>query len=142
MHTGTLSMWEIKSCIPICKIIHTGIAVRIWGSSCAYGQGSLKYLHMGIPVRITKLCAYWEQHIHLLGVQDALFCIFHSCCYLFLVQRSLHLRHSNLCCRLQQQLLTFLGNWIWCGVWLVVGTLANTSYIVDRTNVIDRICFF
>ena len=63
MHNEIVSIWEIKSCIPICKIMHMGIAVRIWESPYAYGQGSLNYSHMGIPVRITKLCAYWEQHI-------------------------------------------------------------------------------
>ncbi len=64
MHNEIVSIWEIKSCIPICKIMHMGIAVRIWGSPYAYGQGSLTYLHTGILARITKLCAYWEQNIH------------------------------------------------------------------------------
>ncbi len=61
-----------------------GDPVRIWESPYAYGQGSLNYSHMGIPVRITKLCAYWEQHIrkingvlwcaiHTLGDQDTMF---------------------------------------------------------------------
>jgi hypothetical protein len=67
MHNEIVPICEIKSCIPICKIIHTGIAVCIRGSPYAYGQGSLKYLHTGIPVCITKLCAYWEQHTHVLG---------------------------------------------------------------------------
>ena len=35
MHTGNISIWEIKSCIPICVISHTGIAVCIWGSPYA-----------------------------------------------------------------------------------------------------------
>ncbi len=60
MHTGNISIWEIRSCIPICVILHTGIAVCIWGSPYANGHGSLKKLHMGIPVRIMKLCAYGD----------------------------------------------------------------------------------
>jgi hypothetical protein len=60
MHNEIVSTWEIKSCIPICKIMHTGIAVHIWGSPYAYGQGTLKYSHAGIPNCITKLCAYWK----------------------------------------------------------------------------------
>jgi len=60
MHTGNISMWEIKSCIPICIISHMEIAVCIWGSPCANVRGSLKSLHMGIPVRIMKLCAYGD----------------------------------------------------------------------------------
>ena len=67
MHNEIVSTWEIKSCIPIWKIMHMGISIRIWGSPYAYGRGLLKYSHMGITVRITKLCAYWEQHIHVLG---------------------------------------------------------------------------
>ncbi len=58
MHRGNISIREIKSCIPICVISHTGIAVCILGSPYANGQGSLKKLHMGIPLRIMKLCAY------------------------------------------------------------------------------------
>ena len=45
--TETISTWEIKSYIPICKISHTEIAVCIWGSPYAYGWGLLKSLHMG-----------------------------------------------------------------------------------------------
>ena len=60
MHTGNISIWEIKSCIPICVISHTGIAVCIWGSPYVNVRGSLKTLHMGIPVRIMKLCAYGD----------------------------------------------------------------------------------
>ena len=58
MHTGNISIWEIKSCIPICVTSHTGIAECIWGSPYANVQGSLKCSHMGIPVHIMKLCAY------------------------------------------------------------------------------------
>ena len=39
MHTGNISIWEIKSCIPICVISHTGIAVYTWGSPYANGRG-------------------------------------------------------------------------------------------------------
>ncbi len=60
MHTGNISIWEIKSCIPICIISHTEIAVCIWGSPYANVRGSLKSSHMGIPVRIMKLCAYGD----------------------------------------------------------------------------------
>jgi hypothetical protein len=49
MHTGIIPIWEIKSCIPMRKLR---------GSPYAYGDGSLKSSHMGIPVRIMKLCAY------------------------------------------------------------------------------------
>jgi hypothetical protein len=49
---------EIKSCIPICVILHMGITVCIWGSPNANRRGSLKSSHMGIPLRIMKLCAY------------------------------------------------------------------------------------
>jgi hypothetical protein len=54
MHTGNVSIWDIRSSIPICVISHTGITIYIWGSPYAYGQGSLKYSHMGIPLRIMK----------------------------------------------------------------------------------------
>jgi hypothetical protein len=64
MHTGNISIWEIKSCIPICVILHTGIAVCIWGSPSVNGQGSLKSLHMEIPVRKMKLCTYGDYHIY------------------------------------------------------------------------------
>ena len=57
MHAGNVSIWDIRSSIPICIISHTGIAVCIWGSPYANEQGSLKYSHMGIPLHIMKLCA-------------------------------------------------------------------------------------
>ena len=57
MHMGNMSIWEIRSCIPICVISQTGIAVCIWGSPYANGRGWLKSSHMGIPVCIMKLCA-------------------------------------------------------------------------------------
>jgi hypothetical protein len=60
MHPGNISIQEIKSCIPICVISHTGIAVCIWGSPYANGRGSLIELHMGISLRIMKLCAYGD----------------------------------------------------------------------------------
>jgi hypothetical protein len=60
MHTGNVSIWDIRFSIPICVILHTGIAVCIWGSPYANGQGSLKYLHTGIPLCIMKLCAYGD----------------------------------------------------------------------------------
>ena len=61
MHTGNISIWEIKSWIPICVILHTGIAVCIWGSPYVNGRGGLlKSSHKRIPVRIMKLCAYGD----------------------------------------------------------------------------------
>ena len=63
MHTGNISIWEIRSCIPICVILHTGIAVCIRGSLYANGQGLLNSLHMRILLRIMKLCAYGDYHI-------------------------------------------------------------------------------
>ena len=60
MHTGNISIWEIKSCIPIFVISHTGIAVCIWGSPYANVWGLLKSSHMGIPVCIMKLCTYGD----------------------------------------------------------------------------------
>jgi hypothetical protein len=57
LHTGNISIWEIKSCFPICVISHTGIAVCIWGSP--YVQGLLKSSHMEIAgIRMMKLCTY------------------------------------------------------------------------------------
>jgi hypothetical protein len=41
MHNEIVSIWEIKYCIPICKIMHRRIAVRIWGSPYAYGHRQL-----------------------------------------------------------------------------------------------------
>jgi hypothetical protein len=58
MLTGNISIWEIRSCIPKCVIFHTGIAVCIGGSPYANGRGLLKSSHMGIPLRIMKLCTY------------------------------------------------------------------------------------
>ena len=60
MHNEVVRIREIKSCITVCVSSHTGIAVCIWGSPYAYGQGSLKNSHMGIPLRIMKLCAYGD----------------------------------------------------------------------------------
>jgi hypothetical protein len=48
MHTRNISILEIKTCIPMCVILHTGIAVCIWGSPYANGRGSLKKSQMGI----------------------------------------------------------------------------------------------
>ncbi len=52
MQNEVVRIQEIKSCIPIRVSTHTGIAVCIWVSLYAYGQGSLKYLHMEIPLRL------------------------------------------------------------------------------------------
>ena len=38
MHTGNISIWEIRSCIPICVILHTGIAVCGIAKKFAYGD--------------------------------------------------------------------------------------------------------
>jgi hypothetical protein len=50
MHTGNIFIREIKSCIPICVILHTGIAVCIWGSPYAKGRGLLKKIAYGDPI--------------------------------------------------------------------------------------------
>ena len=48
-------------------------SVRNWSpyaygdSPYAYGEEGRKFCIWGVPVCITKLCAYWEQHIHELG---------------------------------------------------------------------------
>jgi len=61
MHNEVVRIREIKFCtIPICVILHMGIAVCIWGSPYANGRGLLKSWHMGIPLRIMKLCAYGD----------------------------------------------------------------------------------
>jgi len=64
VHTGNVPIWEIKSCIPICVISHTGIAVCTWGSLYANGWGPLKSSHMGIPLCIMKLCAYGDKQLN------------------------------------------------------------------------------
>jgi hypothetical protein len=69
MRTRNISIWEIRSCIPICVILHTGIAVCYKnppslssGRGCPYanGWGLLKSSHMGLPLCIMKLCAYGD----------------------------------------------------------------------------------
>jgi len=60
MHNEVVHIQEIKSCIPICIISHTDIAVCKRGSPYANVRGSLKSSHMGIPIRIMKLCAYGD----------------------------------------------------------------------------------
>ena len=49
MHTGNISIREIKSCIPICVILHTGIAVCIWGSPLCKRAGIAKKFTYGDP---------------------------------------------------------------------------------------------
>ncbi len=36
-------------------------------SPYTYGEGGQKLCIWGVPICITKLCAYWEQHIHVHG---------------------------------------------------------------------------
>ena len=60
MHNEIVRIWEIYFCIPICVILHMGIAVCIWGPLYANGRGSLINSHMGIPLRIMNLCAYGD----------------------------------------------------------------------------------
>ena len=59
-HGKYFHMGNIKSCILVCKLSHTGNALRIQRFPYAYGRGSVKSSHLGIPVRITKLCAYGD----------------------------------------------------------------------------------
>jgi len=60
MYRGNISMWEVKSCIPLCVISHTGIAVCTWGSQYANGWGSLKSLHMyGDPAMHNEVECIW-----------------------------------------------------------------------------------
>jgi hypothetical protein len=47
--TGNVSIRENKSCIPICEISHTGIAVCIWGSPYVNRRGLLKKTY-GDPI--------------------------------------------------------------------------------------------
>ncbi len=48
-------------------------SIRNWSpyaygdSPYAYGEEGRKFCIWGVPVHITKLCTYWEQHIHVLG---------------------------------------------------------------------------
>ncbi len=65
MHNVFVRIWEIRDLTPICKSMHMGIAVRIWGTPYAYRQGLLRICIWGVPVRIMKLCPYWDLHKHL-----------------------------------------------------------------------------
>ena len=47
MHNEVVRIREIKSCIPICIILHMGIAVCIWGSPRA---GIAKKFAYGNPI--------------------------------------------------------------------------------------------
>ncbi len=61
MHMGNISIWEIKSCIPICEFFHMGITVCISRSQYAYGQGSLKiciWAHVGINIYAEMICPW------------------------------------------------------------------------------------
>ncbi len=64
MHMGNISIWKMKSCIPLCNFFHLGCIRRSqyaygW-SQYAYGQGSLKICILGLPVCIIKLCTYGD----------------------------------------------------------------------------------
>jgi hypothetical protein len=55
MHTGSITIWDITTWIPICKIYHMGIPIRIQGSQYAYRkrpQKIVKNFYMGIPICI------------------------------------------------------------------------------------------
>jgi len=60
MHTGNISIWEIKSCIPICVILHTGITVIHMGIPICKRTEIAKQFAYGDPRTHNELCAYGD----------------------------------------------------------------------------------
>ena len=62
MNMGNISIWDIKSCIPICKFSHTGIAGRIQGSGipvCIQAGIAKKFAYYGDPCTHNEIVRIW-----------------------------------------------------------------------------------
>ena len=60
MYSCAYGKFGIRS--PYVNNMHMGMAVCIWGTPYAYGQGPLGIRIRGVPVRIMKSFPYGEQH--------------------------------------------------------------------------------